>query len=104
MNIKKITAVLSLAAVMATSGSAFASMNYNTHPNNHSSWTYGTTGLFGGGTLKSEYYDTSYRVSYSSVRNSEGQTDSNTAIRNWANSSTVAHAFKTEHSYYNFWN
>lgn len=104
MKIKKITAVLSLAAVMATSGSAFASMNYNTKPNNHGRWTYGTTGAFGGGTVKSEYLDSKYRVSYSSVKNAKGVTSGATAFSSWAKSSLPAYTFGTDHSYYDYWN
>ena len=104
MNIKKITAVFSLAAVMATSGSTFALMNNNTHPNNHSRWTYGTTGIFGGGTVKSEYLDSAYRVSYSSVENARGRTDSATAFSSWAKSSQTAYDFETDYAYYDFWN
>ena len=104
MKIKKITAVLSLAAVMATSGSAFASMNYNTHPNNHGTWTYGTTGALGGGTVRSEYFDRVYNYSYASVVNAKGQKRSDTTYRGWARASLPACTFGTDHAYYDYWN
>ena len=104
MNIKKITAVLSLAAVMATSGSAFDLMNYNTRPNTHGRWTYGTTGTFGGGTVKSEYLDSAYRVSYSSVKNARGRTDSATGFSSYAKSALPAYDFEKDYSYYDYWN
>ena len=102
MTIKKITAALSLAAVMAASGSAYAIM-YVTDPG-HGIWTYDTTQLDGGGTVKSEYYDYSYNYSHSSVRNAWGATDSDTRYRNTARSSQKAYAFLTDHAYYDYWN
>ena len=104
MKIKKITAILSLAAVMATSGSAFAIMNNNTHPNSHGIWTYGTTQLDGGGTVKSEYLDIKYRVSHSSVKNAVGLTNAATTIRSCAKSSLPAYAFRTDKAFYDYWN
>ena len=103
MTIKKITAVLTLAAVMATTGTAFAKLS-TTNPNGHGSWTYGTTQLDGGGSVISNYRDYSYNYSHSSVRNAFGRTDSATRYRGYANSSTTAIPLLTDHSYYDYWN
>lgn len=103
MKIKKITAVLSLAAVMATSGSAFAAIHY-TNPNNHGTWKYGTTGAIGGGFVISEYYDRTYNYSYASVVNALGKRNSDTTYRGWARTSLPAYTLGTDRAYYNFWN
>ena len=105
MKIRRITAVLSLAAVMATSSSAFALyMHYNTHPNNHGTWTYGTTGMLGGDTVRSEYIDSKYKVSHSSVRNGIGLTNEATVHGGWAKSSQTAIPLVDDYAYYDFWN
>ena len=103
MKIKKITAVLSLAAVMATSGSALANV-ITTHPNNHSTWIYGTTGFLGSGTVISEYYDTAYNYSKATVINAKGQSSSQVTYRGWARVRLPACTFGTDRAYYDFWN
>lgn len=98
INFKKICAVLSLGAIVATSGMAMAlgKVDYPCY----GTWSHGTTGLTGGGTLYS-YYECCYDcTSKASVKNHEGKYDAQIKCCSQAKAELPAKAFKTEYAYY----
>ncbi|HOH58951.1 MAG TPA: hypothetical protein PLQ22_02950, partial [Bacilli bacterium] len=66
-------------------------------------WKYGTTGLCGGGDVYSKYSDWDHTYSYASVKNGKGKTASDTKKGAQASASLTASKFRTDYSYYNFW-
>ena len=70
MKAKRILAIGALAAVVLSSTTALAQLDIL----DHGLWSHGTTGLFGGGKVYSQYQDWSYNWSYASVKNAKGKT------------------------------
>ena len=101
MKTKKFFVIGALAAVVLSSTSALAKTEYP----DGAIWKHGTTGLFGGGTLYSEYYNYDHTYSYASVINAKGVSDDNTQSKPevFAKASVKAVALKTDHAYYNYW-
>lgn len=99
MKKKLISSVITIFAITICVGTSLASAK--TVSAGGGTWSYGTTGLFGGGTVYSKYLHNS-EVHGSSVINANGvmDTDYNRRAGVQSNASTAAVAFKTDHSYY----
>ena len=100
MKAKRILAIGALAAVVLSSTTALAQLDIL----DHGLWSHGTTGLFGGGKVYSQYQDWSYNWSYASVKNAKGKKASDTKYNDTAKASIKAYAGRTDYAYYNFWN
>lgn len=98
INFKKVCAVLSLGAIVATSGTALA-LGKTAYPC-FGKWEYGTTGITGGGTVYSYYQCAIDCTSKASVKNYKGNTKSQTKCCAQARAELPAKAFKTDYSYY----
>lgn len=101
MKTKKFFVIGALAAVVLSSTSALAVTEYPSG----AIWKHGTTGILGGGTVYSKYYNYDHTYSYASVVNAKGASDNDTqsAAEVFAEASVKAVALKKDHAYYNYW-
>lgn len=99
MKKKLISSVITIFAIAICVGTSLVSAK--TVSAGGGTWSYGTTGLFGGGTVYSYYLHNS-EVHGSSVINANGVKDEdyNVEAGKQSRADTTAVAFKTDHSYY----
>ena len=103
MKAKRFVAACSMAAVILSSSAAMAAVQRQ--PTEHGLWWRGTTGLFGGGEVHSQYQDYQYYYSYAKVVNSRGAEDKMTLLSQYgaACAKQTAYNFETDYTYYDFW-
>lgn len=102
MRKKKTVALLSAITVLGASATALAATSYL----ESGIWKHGTTGMFGGGEVYSEYVDWDHNWYTATVINAKGKKvkDTETNGYTYATARTTAYSFKTDYTYYNYGN